>query len=155
VTDPRKLAEAPIPYCEFSVLGQPVPQGSKRAFGRNVVEIADARLRSWRQDIAVVANEAMAGTPPTTRPVLIQLDFHFDRPKGHYGTGRNAGNVRPTAPVAPGVKPDLDKLVRAALDALTGVVFKDDALVVSLVAAKIYVTSDTRPGLYCRVFGFA
>jgi len=135
---------------EFHVLGQPVPQGSKRAFGKNIVEVADARLRSWRHDIAAIASKEMNGAP-FTGPVAVQLHFFFARPKGHYGTGRNTGRLRPTAPVAPGVKPDLDKLVRAVLDALTGVAFRDDSLVVSLVAGKQY--GDT-PGLDCRVVEF-
>jgi hypothetical protein len=35
---------------EFTVYGQPVPQGSKKVIRGNVVEMADARLRSWRLD---------------------------------------------------------------------------------------------------------
>jgi Holliday junction resolvase RusA-like endonuclease len=34
--------------------------------------------------------------------------------------------------------PDLDKLVRAILDSLTGVVWRDDAQVVDIVARKVY-----------------
>ena len=43
--------------------------------------------------------------------------------------------LRSSAPRAPG-RPDLDKLCRAALDAMTGVVYVDDAQVAILSAAK-------------------
>jgi len=129
---------------EFAVWGTPVPQGSKRVFGGNVVEVADARLRSWRQDVAAQASAAMHGHSPFSEPVEIRLTFHFSRPKGHFGTGRNQDRLKPSAPIAPGVKPDLDKLVRSVLDALTGVVFRDDAQVVWLTARKCYALM---PGL--------
>lgn len=150
--DPPQVSEDAV---KFSVFGQPVPQGSKRAFGKNVVEVADARLRSWRHDVASVAHTEMNGTQPFTGPVTVQLYFHFARPKGHYGTGRNAERLRPTAPVSPQVKPDLDKLVRAVLDALTGVVFRDDSLVVNLIAGKGYVEYGHRPGLDCTVVQYS
>ena len=38
----------------------------------------------------------------------------------------------------PHVKPDLDKLLRAVGDALTGTVYADDSQVVSIAAAKLY-----------------
>ena len=40
----------------------------------------------------------------------------------------------------PKVKPDLDNVVKAVLDALNGVVYRDDAQVVNLVATKRYAT---------------
>jgi Holliday junction resolvase RusA-like endonuclease len=38
----------------------------------------------------------------------------------------------------PTVPPDLDKLIRAVLDGLTGVAYKDDGQVVRITAVKIY-----------------
>jgi Holliday junction resolvase RusA-like endonuclease len=38
----------------------------------------------------------------------------------------------------PTVPPDLDKLIRAVLDGLTGVAYKDDGQVVKITAVKIY-----------------
>ena len=40
--------------------------------------------------------------------------------------------------IYPFVRPDLDKLCRAVLDALTGIAYKDDQQVVSLFATKSY-----------------
>lgn len=135
---------------EFTVYGQPVPQGSKKAFGRNVVEIADVRLRSWRHDVAVTAKEAMNGASPLVEPVEVRLMFFLPRPKGHFGSGRNAERIRDSAPAVPGVKPDLDKLTRSVLDALTGTVIRDDSQVVGLIASKLY-DDQGHPGLMAQV----
>jgi Holliday junction resolvase RusA-like endonuclease len=43
-----------------------------------------------------------------------------------------AGDIRPTS------RPDLDNYVKAALDAINGIVIADDALVVELEACKRY-----------------
>jgi Holliday junction resolvase RusA-like endonuclease len=48
----------------------------------------------------------------------------------------------------PSVAPDLDKLVRAALDALTSVAYGDDGQVTEIHAMKIY---GQVPGLEVRV----
>jgi Holliday junction resolvase RusA-like endonuclease len=129
---------APQGGVSFTVYGTPVPQGSKRAFGRNVVEIADARLRSWRQDVTLTARQAMGALPILPGPVEIRLLFFFPRPKGHYGTGRNKDRLKRSSPAYPAVKPDLDKLARAVLDALTNVCFRDDSQVVTLSCQKLY-----------------
>ena len=58
--------------------------------------------------------------------------------KGHYGTGRNADQVKASAPPHPTTKPDATKLVRAVEDALTGVIWRDDSQVVRQWASKVY-----------------
>jgi len=129
------------------VYGVPVPQGSKKVIGRNVIEMADARLRSWRQDVAGNAKQAMEGASPYIEPVDVRLMFWLPRPRNHYGTGRNAEKLKSSAPVAPAVHPDLDKLTRAVLDALTGIVFHDDKQVVGLRLSKLYSDGDSSPGM--------
>jgi Holliday junction resolvase RusA-like endonuclease len=64
----------------------------------------------------------------------VRVAFRLPRPKGHYGRR----GLRPSAPAYPNVMPDLDKLARAILDALTGIVWRDDAQVVRLDVEKIY-----------------
>ena len=74
----------------------------------------------------------------STAPVVVTIGFYFARPRGHYGTGRNASTVRAAAPARMTTMPDVDKLARCALDALTGIVFRDDAQIVDLHAVKRY-----------------
>jgi Holliday junction resolvase RusA-like endonuclease len=59
-------------------------------------------------------------------PVGVSFDFRFPRPRSHYGKR----GLLPSAPRHMVTKPDLDKLIRAALDALTGIIWRDDAQVV-------------------------
>jgi crossover junction endodeoxyribonuclease RusA len=126
------------------VLGKPVPQGSKRVFNGHVVEVNSVALNDWRREIR--QSFAALGREPALGPVCVTLDFFFARPAGHYGKK----GLRPSAPSLPGVRPDLDKLVRAVLDALTGVAFRDDAQVVTLVARKHYA-DEAPPGLVLEV----
>jgi crossover junction endodeoxyribonuclease RusA len=49
----------------------------------------------------------------------------------------------------PSVAPDLDKLVRAVLDGLTAIAYRDDGQVVRLTAAKQY---GINPGLWVQMW---
>ena len=126
----------------FTVYGIAQPAGSKKAFhnaktGRTVV-VDDAKgSRSWK---TTVSEAALPHLPrePLTGPLAVSMLFYFPRPKGHYGSGRNAEKVKASAPEWPAVKPDTTKLFRAVEDALSGLVWRDDAQVVHQVAAKRY-----------------
>lgn len=119
----------------FSVDGLPVPQGSMKAFvvrGRaRVTHDAGRELAVWRQ--AIAARARAAGATPQHGPVTVVLTFRLFRPKSR------------SKAAMPDRRPDLDKLVRAALDALTGIAFLDDAQVVRCHAEKRYESS--YPGL--------
>jgi crossover junction endodeoxyribonuclease RusA len=126
------------------VLGRPVPQGSKRVFNGNLVDANSKQLRPWRAEIAAAAYEVWP--QPLPGALSVWLDFFFARPLGHYGVK----GLRPSAPDLPAVRPDLDKLVRAVLDALTGIAFRDDSQAWEIVARKRY--ADAHPqGLVVRI----
>lgn len=130
----------------FKVLGRPQPAGSKRAFpnkktGRIIITDDAKGSRPWKQEVAGAAHHALLNTGDRTLftgPLEVTLHFVLTRPKGHYGSGRNAHVLRAGAPAWPTVKPDIDKLSRAILDSLTGVVWRDDAQVVRKCATKSY-----------------
>jgi crossover junction endodeoxyribonuclease RusA len=126
----------------FVVLGKPVPQGSKRWLpaGR-MIEANNKELRPWRQAVTAAAVTARTDNNFTalTGPVEVRLQFRFTRPKSHYGTGRNAGKLKPSAPRYVSVMPDLDKITRGILDGVTDAgLWIDDAQVVRLIAEKEY-----------------
>lgn len=122
----------------FRVTGTAAPQGSKRHVGGGrMIEMSKA-LGPWRERVHAKAVEAMAGTPPITLPVRLSVRFTFMRPRSHYRTGKNQHLVKPSAPPVMMSAPDLSKLVRAIEDALTGVVYRDDAQIVQLYAEKLY-----------------
>lgn len=116
----------------FTVLGTPKPQGSKRAYlnrktGKPILtESAGAPLKDWRTDVQQAAIAAMGDQPPFEGPVAVWLEFNLPRPKSHPKT-------RVTWPIT---RPDIDKLVRAVLDAITHVCFIDDSQVVTFIASK-------------------
>lgn len=118
----------------------PAPQGSKRHVGGGVMIEQSKRVKPWRQAVAQAVLDH--GDWPTCYdgPVKVTFEFLFTRPAGHYGTGRNAGKLRPSARPHPSVAPDIDKLVRSTLDALTKDVplIDDDARIVRLRAVKRY-----------------
>ena len=117
-------------FMQFEVFGRPEPQGSSRAFvhkGRAVVTSDNPNLKDWRNLISAAAREQMNGLPPLDSPVSVEVAFYLPRPK----------SVKREEPT---VKPDLDKLVRAVLDGLTDIIYRDDAQVTSVRASKHYVT---------------
>lgn len=109
---------------EFTVHGKPQPQGSIKAFTpkgwtRPILTSDNKTLKPWRQDVATLAQIAMAGAPLEMGPVSVTISFWFSRPKS---TKKSV--------IHKITKPDLDKLQRAAYDAMTGIVYKDDSQIV-------------------------
>jgi Holliday junction resolvase RusA-like endonuclease len=135
----------------------PVPQGSKRigrhrGTGRPLVLDDNRNLEAWRALVAGMARKEWNGRPPITVPVSVWADFYLPRPAGHFGTGRNAGKLKDSAPVWPAVKPDGDKLLRAVFDSLTTAgVWKDDSLAVVWSGAKHYADALRRPGVSLQI----
>lgn len=127
----------------FEVRGAPSPQGSKTGFvvgkpgGKQRAVVVDKNpkdLRAWRHAVSDAA-QPVAPVPVWTGPVEVVLRFRLQRPKGE-PTHRGLGKARHPIRTWPDRRPDLDKLERAVLDALTGVVFADDSQVVRLDASK-------------------
>lgn len=68
--------------------------------------------------------------------------FCMLRPKNHYGTGKNSGKLKSSAPKYPlGKRNDIDNLLKFTLDCLSGVAWKDDCQIIILKAWKIYPES--------------
>jgi len=114
----------------FQVHGLPIPQGSTRAFvvnGRPVITSTAKGLAAWRR---LVADVAQGYAPPKIWDGPVGIELHFGLPKPKSAPKRRR--------VWPDKRPDLDKLTRAVLDALTYVVFSDDSQVVELHASKDY-----------------
>lgn len=131
-------------FCE----GTPAPGGSKTVIhfwkkdgrlvtkwvgGRempvfNVTDSGGEKNKVWKQTVAWQARVSWK-LPPTDRPCEFQMIFFLRRPKCHWGTGRNAGHLLPSAPAFHTQAPDLTKFIRAAEDGLKGVVWLDDSQV--------------------------
>ncbi len=114
----------------FTVYGTPVAKGSTKAFvvkGRAVTTTNNPKTKDWQGLIATVAQ----GCRPENLydgAVSVMLEFYFTRPK----------SVKKHKRPYPSVKPDIDKLTRASLDGLTGIVITDDARITDIKAVKRY-----------------
>jgi len=75
---------------------------------------------------------------PLDGPLAVSMQFFMQRPKSHFGTGKNVAIKKPSAPEWPTSKPDLDNYVKFAWDCCNGVVWRDDAQVVRVLAEKRY-----------------
>ena len=119
----------------FDVLGKPQHQGSMRGFTpkgwkRPVLTSDNANLKPWRQEVAANAHTAMIESSIEgciEGPVRVEAGFYFTRPKR--GKKRDIHKI---------TRPDLDKLARALLDAMTGTVFADDSQVSQLWVSKFF-----------------
>lgn len=152
----------------FPAYGRPAPQGSKKAWaytGKDgkaramLQESSSKGLKPWRTSVTEAARDASAAwqaehadneplpiIPFPDGPVKLTVQFVFARPKGHYGSGRNAHKVKPSAPTFPTNRStgDISKLVRAVEDALTDAgIWSDDAQVQAVHASKIYAGDKT------------
>ena len=115
--------------------GEPIPQGSKKAFvrGRRAVIVDDnaEKLKPWRAKIAAAADVGVT----FDCPVAVFAVFYLTRPKkSRWGL--------------PAVKPDSDKLTRALLDGLQdGGLLAQDSRVVNSYVFKRYATDKNPPGV--------
>ena len=123
---------------QFFVPGKPVAQGSKRHVGKGVMVEMLRDLAPWRQAVAEYAKRA-AGNEQMLGPLRLRALFFFPRPSAHFGTGRNMGQLKASAPLWRDANPDLDKLLRAVCDGLTNSgVIRDDRYIVKMYGEKRY-----------------
>ena len=133
---------------KLMVLGTPAPKGSARAFmtrGSNPRAVLASgssavgrqKIKAWEQAVREVAQLAVIGQAGPTFvdvPLRVTMVFRMARPAGHWGKK----GLKPSAPQYPAGRPDLDKLVRATADALTGSIYDDDARIVEKLSSKVY-----------------
>lgn len=75
---------------------------------------------------------------PIDQPIHLTVKFYFPRPKNHYGTGKKSQVLKDGAPKFHSSRPDVDNAYKLCSDALTGVFWKDDSLISSLICQKFY-----------------
>jgi Holliday junction resolvase RusA-like endonuclease len=176
---PALFQDASSPVIRFAVAGEPVPQGSKvgQIVGRRIkihgavavlqpkvllTEQADMstktkgrdRLKKWRGRIETAAARAMqdlALGSPFTFDVVLSAEFVLPRPPSHYKPNGDLTASAKRERAHPG-KPDLSKLVRAVEDAMSGIVYGDDAQVQRYGAVfKRYAERGGRGGVIVEV----
>jgi Holliday junction resolvase RusA-like endonuclease len=147
------------PWTDILVLGHAAPAGSKtgmvikrkdgsvvmKANGSPMVAVVDAGKGSaaWKQEVRRAASYAWRTAEDKLREPLdsaleVRMTFVRVRPKCHYRTGKNAHLLKDDSPDFPTGTPDLLKVTRNVEDALTGLVYRDDAATVGLMLQKVW-----------------
>lgn len=137
MTGQKQAPSDTIEELSFYVEGIPAPQGSKTMNrGGHSFREASKILPAWRRRLIARAVEVLDGREGFDReePIYCALQFYVPRPK----------TVTRTHPT---VKPDVDKLERAVLDALTmAKVWGDDSQVIAGTRGKRYA-DECAPGV--------
>jgi len=99
------------------------------------------KSRAWKQHVALFAKQH-APDKPLDCALKMELEFILPRPK----------SVSVKKRPLPTVKPDLDNLVKAVKDGLTGIIYRDDSLIVEIVARKVYDDGpEAKPGVFVEI----
>lgn len=118
---------------------------AKARDGRTFVKnYPDPETESYEAQLKFYAERAMDGRPLLDGPVLVKIVAVFAVPASWSKRKRAAaldGVIRPT------VKPDGDNIMKT-IDSLNGIVWRDDAQVVTWTGRKVY---GDRPGLCIEV----
>ena len=134
-------------FLQATADGVPRPQGSKKAFvrgGKAVLVEQSEGLKEWREHVASSVSTHMQyqGLEMIENaPVEVRLVFAMPRTKA----------MKPADPLTMIQRPDIDKLERGILDALTGVVFKDDSQVCVVHKVKRRCAPGEPPNVFIEV----
>ena len=120
----------------FRATGAPATKGSLTRMPNGAMlpagtAMSRKRFTNWRDDCRSAAMDAMADNEPSRLPIRLMVEFQLPYPissirKWQLGWWPHIK------------KPDVDKLLRAVLDALTGIVWVDDSQVCFVTMNKVY-----------------
>jgi crossover junction endodeoxyribonuclease RusA len=112
------------------VEGLPAPKGSWIVKHGYFIPDNREKLNIWTHAIKTAAKAAYSPAAPSQNAIELKLKFYLSPPRN---TGQGPATTRP----------DIDKLSRAVMDALAGIVYADDRQVVRLEAIKEYSPNDS------------
>jgi Holliday junction resolvase RusA-like endonuclease len=119
---------------------QPRAKAQIRRFGNKTFAhvYTPGTAENWKSCIAAAAKPYVPAEP-ITGPVQVDCTFTLPRLIGHYGTGKNAGKLKESAPQYHVVKPDLDNAMKCVWDVIVYLRFiMDDTQICKSWSEKIY-----------------
>jgi Holliday junction resolvase RusA-like endonuclease len=123
--------------------GKGRPRFARR--GAGVTTYTDAQTAAY-ENLVALAYKAAGGDFHETGTAIVVVHAMYQIPKSVSKKKR----AQMTAwEIHPQTKPDLDNVIKAVLDGLNGVAFRDDAQVTKLIAEKLY---DERPRLDVEIY---
>jgi len=118
----------------FEVFGKVVGKGRPHFVRKTGVAITPARTRSYESVIRDYAMKEMSGREPFTFPIKAIITAHYEIPKSWNKQKKEIARKNLIAPS----KPDIDNVIKIALDACNRTVYIDDAQVVSCIVKKMF-----------------
>ena len=114
---------------QFNIPGKPVAKGRPRSFraGNRIIVATPEATRKWERMAALEMKVQMKGRPMLTGLLWLNANFYFKSAKEGCRIER----------------PDIDNLIKSAMDAMSGIVFADDAAIVSITANKVNTKKGT------------
>jgi len=121
----------------FKVEGDPKGKGRPRfsRAGKFTRVYTDKQTLDYEALIKSFAAEAMGSTDPLETPVSVFLYIRHAVPQS-YSKKRTEACL--SGLEQPCKKPDIDNIAKTYLDAMNGVIFKDDTQVIDLHVKKVY-----------------
>ncbi|MGJ9460306.1 RusA family crossover junction endodeoxyribonuclease [Oceanobacillus sp. CF4.6] len=126
---------------EFTIPGQPIPQGRPRAgkirYGKkkgSTVLYDPKESKEYKQYVSLIAQQ-YAPKIPVEAPLSVQMKIYRQIPKSTTKKDRElylSGLKRPVT------KPDGSNYAKGIEDALNGIIYKDDSQIVDLQVSKYY-----------------
>lgn len=122
----------------FMVEGTPIGKGRPKFARRGnfVSTYTPTKTRNYEDIIKAAATEAMT-EPPIETPISVFVYIAVPVPMSYSKKRKENCLVGIEKPVK---KPDIDNVAKCFLDAMNGIVYKDDSQVVSLHVTKVYGT---------------
>ena len=137
--------------------GNPIAQPRPRAFARKFGDKFSARVydpgtaEGWKSLIAEMIRSQIPAEP-FAGAVSVSASFYFERPKSHFGTGKNAATLKESAAADHLKTPDPDNLIKAVMDCMTRLrVYQDDGQVTQLYVEKLWENDANRSGMQFTV----
>ncbi len=127
----------------IEIPGEAVPQARPRVTRWGTYD--PPKCKAYKQKVGLIAKAIMHGREPLAGPVKMSVLIFRDIPKSWSKKKKAAaigGAIYPTS------KPDIDNLLKGIMDALKGIIWKDDAQVISVEARKSY---DVIPRVWVQV----
>lgn len=128
---------APIRRVKFSVAGVPVAKGRPRAASTptGIRMHTPKTTVAYERKVTATAIVAMNGLGPFRRPIKLNVEIVLPIPSSWSKKRQTLARI---GVICATKKPDADNVLKTIKDAMNGVVYIDDAQVVSIVLNKVY-----------------
>lgn len=133
---------------KLTVPGSPVswqrPRAGRSPSGKPFF-FEDKKVKGWKNFLkgefagTMVGKNMLGGDPKHPVPLTVEIRFYLKRPQKYYRAKDFDGPIPCTS------RPDVDNLYKGVVDAMQGIVFRDDSLVSNIIVSKWYHAKNEGP----------